>query len=118
MRHRFLGECELRIGIGIDQGDAVIGFIGSHLRQSYTAIGDVVNTAARLESATKDVGCDILISERVDEAQRQSGVAETQFVGRLQLKGKDQTVPAFQVLGPLARRPAAGVHELGVTGEP
>src|SRR5207248_6909987 len=83
MRHRFLGLREIRIGIGIDQGEAVLGFIGSHLRQSYTAIGDVVNTAARLESATKEVGCDILISDRVDAVQRRSAVAETQYVGRL-----------------------------------
>jgi class 3 adenylate cyclase len=104
MRRRFLGLRELRIGIGVDQGEAVVGFIGSHLRQTYTAIGDVANTAARLESATKDVGCDILISDRVDEVQRRLGVAETQFIGRLQLKGIGQGVSAFQVLGPLAAR--------------
>ena len=107
MRHRFLSAREIRIGIGIDQGEAVIGFIGSHLRQSYTAIGEVVNTAARLESATKAHGCDILISDRVADVQRRAGVAETQFVGRLQLKGIGQAVSAFQVLGPLADRPAA-----------
>jgi class 3 adenylate cyclase len=106
MRHRFLGGREIRVGIGIDQGEAVVGFIGSHLRQSYTAIGDVVNTAARLESATKDVGSDILISDRVDAAQRREGVAETQFVGRIPLKGREQAVPAFQVVGPLAPRPS------------
>ena len=49
------GRPEIRVGIGIDQGEAVVGFIGSHLRQSYTAIGDVVNTASRLESKTKTV---------------------------------------------------------------
>ncbi len=102
MRHRFLGTREIRVGIGVDHGEAVVGFIGSHLRQSYTAIGDVVNTAARLESATKDVGFDILISDRVEEMQRRAGVAETRFIGKLPLKGKDRAVPAFQVLGPLA----------------
>src|SRR5262249_18299549 len=75
MRQRFLGVREVHVGMGIDQGEAVVGFIGSHLRQAYTAIGDVVNTAARLESATKEIGCDILISERVEEEQRRSGVA-------------------------------------------
>jgi len=117
MRHRFLGGREIRVGIGIDQGDAVVGFIGSHLRQSYTAIGDVVNTAARLESATKDAGHDILISDRVDKVQRRAGIAETQFVGRLQLKGKDRTVPAFAVLGPLGCPHAHAAERLGAMGD-
>ncbi len=103
-RHRYLGVPELRVGIGIDQGEAVVGFIGSHLRQSYTAIGEVVNTASRLESETKTVEGDILISQQVDEIQRRSGVAETRFVGRLRLKGIGEAVSAFQVLGALAQR--------------
>jgi class 3 adenylate cyclase/tetratricopeptide (TPR) repeat protein len=111
MRRRFLGTPEIRIGIGVDQGDAVVGFIGSHLRRSYTAIGDVVNTAARLESATKEYGCEILISDRVDAVQRRAGVAETQFVGRIHLKGREQAVPAFQVIGALATRPGPSHDE-------
>jgi class 3 adenylate cyclase len=106
MRHRYLGAREIRVGIAIDQGEAVVGFIGSHLRQSYTAIGNVVNVASRLESATKDHGCDILISDRVDVEQQRARVAETQFVGLLNLKGMDQPVGAFRVLGRLAERPA------------
>lgn len=101
LRQQALGGQALRVGIGIDCGEAVVGFIGSHLRQSYTAIGNVVNTAARLESATKDQHCDILISGNVDTHQRRLGVAETQSVGKLKLKGLAQEVPAFQVLGPL-----------------
>jgi class 3 adenylate cyclase len=117
MRHRFLGIREIRVGIGIDQGDAVVGFIGSHFRQSYTAIGDVVNIAARLETATKEIGCDILISDRVDALQRRSGAAETQFIGQLQLKGTDRAVSASQVLGPLAARPERSGDETGAVAD-
>ena len=51
------------IGIGVNTGEAVVGNMGSNTRFDYSAIGDAVNTAARLESATKDVGVDILIGE-------------------------------------------------------
>ena len=49
------------IGIGVHSGEAVIGNMGSDTRFDYSAIGDAVNIAARLESATKEVGVDILI---------------------------------------------------------
>ena len=49
------------VGVGVQTGFAVVGNVGSETRFDYSAIGDPVNTAARLESATKEVGVDILI---------------------------------------------------------
>ena len=47
--------------MGVNSGEAVVGNMGSNTRFDYTAIGDAVNVAARLESATKEAGVDILI---------------------------------------------------------
>jgi class 3 adenylate cyclase len=101
LRREALGRRKIEVGIGINTGEAVVGFIGSHLQQSFAAIGDVTNTASRLESATRDhPGCDILISQSTEEVQQRLGVAETTYLGRAMLKGKTQAVPVYQVLGP------------------
>ena len=97
-RQRALGGKDFRIGIGIHCGSATVGFLGSHLRQSFTAIGDVVNTASRLETSTKKFsGCDILISQQVEKVQRQFGVAETSSLGTIPLKGKQEQLTVYSV---------------------
>lgn len=59
------GAQTLKIGIGLHAGQAVIGHIGSTDRYEYTAIGDVVNTASRLEGLCKELGCPLVCSQAV-----------------------------------------------------
>ena len=58
----------LRIGIGIHHSEAIVGAMGPPRSQIITAIGDTVNTCARLESLTKDYGCIVIISRQAAEA--------------------------------------------------
>ncbi len=58
-------EKPLRIGIGIHAGIAIVGEMGHGRVKSVTAIGDVVNTASRLEPMTKEFGCQLVVSEEV-----------------------------------------------------
>lgn len=80
-------------GIGVNCGEAVVGNIGSLNRMDYTAIGDTVNTASRLEANAK--AGQILISEAVLDAVGDR--IETSCIGSLSLKGKKKTVETYQL---------------------
>lgn len=80
-------------GIGVNCGEAIIGNIGSNFRMDYTAIGDTVNTASRLESNAK--AGEILISEEVK--RRLEGRIETEDVGDIPLKGKSKKIFVYRV---------------------
>lgn len=78
------GMPEVAIGIGINTGSAVIGNMGSEQRFDYTAIGDAVNLAARLESATKEQKTDVLIGE----STANSSLHDLSFIDKILVKGK------------------------------
>lgn len=86
---------KLSIGQTINYGKAVIGNIGSEKRMEYTAIGDVVNTAARLEDlAASD---HILIPESLYNLVRDK--IEAEKIGRFELKGKQEKITVYNILG-------------------
>ncbi|MBP3578006.1 MAG: adenylate/guanylate cyclase domain-containing protein [Lachnospiraceae bacterium] len=84
----------VQFGIGVNCGPAIVGNIGSVKRMDYTAIGDTVNTAARLESNAKRG--EILISEAVYE--RIKDRIEAEPVGELSLKGKATKILTYRLV--------------------
>ncbi len=83
----------INVGVGVNCGEAVVGNIGCSVRMDYTAIGDTVNTAARLESNAK--AGQILISQAVYDQISKRITSEP--IGELTLKGKNEKVPVYNV---------------------
>ncbi|MBI2787714.1 MAG: CHASE2 domain-containing protein [Elusimicrobia bacterium] len=92
-----LGYPPVRNRIGLNTGPAIIGNMGSPKRFSYTAIGDAVNLASRLEGANKAYGTYILISETT---RRGAGDAiEVRELDFVKVKGKSEAIRVYELLG-------------------
>ena len=85
------GLPSIAIGIGINSGDAIIGNMGSDSRFDYTAIGDAVNTAARLESSTKEVGKDLIIGQNT----KQKSKFKLKLLKPIKVKGKAKALEIY-----------------------
>jgi adenylate cyclase len=97
----------LAIGIGINYGSVTIGNIGSSERHNYSAIGDVVNVAARLEGLTKELGRKIVVTETV--ASRIGTMFDFEPLGRHEVKGHSPVaVWAVRDGGVPASKPGGG----------
>jgi len=104
---------KLRIGIGIHCGPAIVGEMGHGSAMHLTAVGDAVNTASRLESATKDFAAELVISAEVVERAGPSAPADMEWQREtVALRGKSESIEVL-----VARRilPAPAARDMTAT---
>lgn len=88
------GKIVFDVKIGINTGEAILGLAGTDKIMSYTAMGDAVNVAARLESACSKYEKDILISKVTYEGVKDKIQAEN--IGKISVKGKDEQIEVYE----------------------
>src|SRR5437867_4245667 len=91
------GRMGLGMGIGINQGEVIVGNIGSQEHMDPTVIGDSVNLASRLEGLTRIYGIDILVGVTAAELVRDE--FHLRSIARVQVKGKTKPVDTFTLIG-------------------
>ena len=90
---------EMKMRIGINTGEFVVGNIGCHLRMNYTMVGDTVNLAARLESAAAKYGVSVLVSGETLAAARTDDSSHwpVRWVDQVRVKGRATSVEVFEL---------------------
>lgn len=95
-QRRGKGAKPVRAGYGLHMGEATLGTIGTPKRMQTTAIGDTVNLASRIESATKVYKVDIVISDAVYDALENPQAFRLRHIDTVRVKGKEEPVALYE----------------------
>jgi len=90
------GKEKLEIGIGLNTGNMVVGFVGSQAIKNYTLIGDAVNLGSRLEGTTKEYRVEIIISEATYEKVQMDMLCRE--LDLIRVKGKTQPIRIYELV--------------------
>jgi adenylate cyclase len=94
---RHIGQHELFVRMGMNTGEAVVGNMGSRMRMDYTAMGDSVNLASRLEGANKHYGTTAMISENTYKNAKD--VIEVRKLDTIRVVGKSEPILIYELMG-------------------
>jgi len=95
-KHKEERNIDFSIGVSMNSGFAFVGFVGPKNKLEYTAIGDVVNTAARLQDQTKVLGCKIIFSEStLHHCQNVNFDSPIIDMGSVKVRGKEQSISVY-----------------------
>jgi adenylate cyclase len=86
---------DLQYSVGVNAGEAVVGYIGTERAMNYTAIGDVVNTAKRLQelAAPGKIWVEAAVVERLGE------LVQAQPLGEIKMRGRKKPAFAYEIVG-------------------
>lgn len=98
---------DMRMRIGVNSGEMVVGNMGSTMRMNYTMMGDAVNLAARLEAGAKQYGVfsmvsmftmDLEFKDETGSTKRVSDTVEARFIDNIQVVGKEEPVKVYELV--------------------
>lgn len=91
------GYPPVKIGLGLHTGEMILGTVGEQHRMETTVISDAVNTAARLEAETKNLGCSLLVSKELLHKVPRTSKYLARYVGKRPLKGKRDEIGIYEI---------------------